>query len=470
MQRVLGLPDGDGFVGTYNLLGDEQARATGLAAAFERCRRGESTSILRVEVDFERDDYRRWGDRTGTTWFDNVLFPVFAPSGAIEAVVVFTWDVAERVAAERTRRRLEDQLRQSQKLEAVGMLAGGVAHDFNNILTAVLGFAEAIDAELPPEHPGRELGAQIQKAALRGARLTEQLLAFGKKQVVRAETFDPAVLVEDTTPMLRQLVGAEVRLDVATQRGCHVNTDKVQFQQVLLNLVVNARDAMPQGGTLHIAVRAQDESHVLLRVRDTGVGMDERVQARLFEPFFTTKEPGKGSGLGLATVYGIVTRAGGNIVVQSAPGAGACFDVLLPRVAAIAELPAPPPPPASQVRRARILLVEDDDANRELAARILRVHGHELLVAESGERALELAAAGGDFEMLVTDVMMPGLSGRAVAERLCAQRPQLKVLFVSGYLADDELRSDVGLARAELLQKPFTANELLATVQQVLAR
>ncbi len=470
MQNVLGLPGSDGFVGAYNLLGDEQARATGLAAAFERCRRGESTSILRVEVDFERDDYRRWGKRTGTTWYDNVLFPVFAPSGAIEAVVVFTWDVAERVAAERTRRLLEDQLRQSQKLEAVGMLAGGVAHDFNNILTAVLGFAEALDGELPPEHPGREFGAQIQKAALRGARLTEQLLAFGKKQVVRAEVFDPAVLVEETTPMLRQLVGAEVRLDVATQRGNHVHTDKVQFQQVLMNLAVNARDAMPRGGTLQIAVQPHGEDHVLLRVRDTGVGMDEHVQARLFEPFFTTKEPGKGSGLGLATVYGIATRAGGSITVQSAPGAGACFDVSWPRVEALAETPAPPPPPAGQLRRARILLVEDDDANRELAARILRLHGHELLVAESGERALELAATAGDFEMLVTDVMMPGLSGRAVAERLCAQRPQLKVLFVSGYLADDELRSDVGLARAELLQKPFTANELLTTVQQVLAR
>ena len=470
MQRVLGLPDGDGLVGPLNLLGDEQARATGLAAAFERCRLGESTSILRVDVDFERDDYRRWGKRTGTTWFDNVMFPVFAPSGAIEAVVVFTWDVAERVAAERSHRLLEDQLHQAQKLEAVGMLAGGVAHDFNNILTAVLGFAEAIDSELPPEHPGRESGAQIQKAAMRGARLTEQLLAFGKKQVVRAETFDPAVLVEDTTPMLRQLVGAEVRLDVAAQRGCHVHADKVQFQQVLLNLAVNARDAMPQGGTLHVVVQGHGDQRVLLRVCDTGVGMDERVQARLFEPFFTTKEPGKGTGLGLATVYGIVTRAGGSIAVQSAPGAGARFDVSWPRVEALAAPPAPSPPPAGPLRRARILLVEDDHANRKLVAHILRVHGHELLVAESGERALEIAAAGGDFEMLVTDVMMPGLSGRAVAERLCAQRPQLKVLFVSGYLADDELRSDVGLARAELLQKPFTANELLSTVQQVLAR
>jgi len=470
MQHVLGLPGGDGFVGNYNLLQDAQAQSTGLAAAFQRCRSGASTSILRIEIDFDRDDYRRWGRRTGRTWYDNVLFPVFAPNGAIEAVVVFTWDVAERVAAERTRRLLEDQLRQSQKLEAVGMLAGGVAHDFNNILTAVLGFAEALDAELPPEHAGREFGAQIQKAALRGARLTEQLLAFGRKQVVRAEVFDPATVVDDTVPMLRQLVGAEVRLDLATQRGSHVHTDKVQFQQVLLNLAVNARDAMPQGGTLHLAVADDGRDHVLLRVRDNGVGMDERVQARLFEPFFTTKEPGKGSGLGLATVYGIVTRAGGSIAVQSAPGAGACFDVRWPRVEALPEAPPPKPPATDEVRRARILLVEDDDANRELAARILRMHGHDLKIAASGESALEIADAGAEFEMLVTDVMMPGLSGRAVAERLCAQRPQLKVLFVSGYLADDELRSEVGEARAALLQKPFTANELLAMVQQVLAR
>lgn len=467
MRRVLGLAAATEFQGTYNLLEDPNAQANGLAAAFLRCRDGEATTLSALEVDFDQPCWRRWSTRTGRSWLDHVLFPVFAPSGALEAVVLFAWDVADRVTAERTRLQLEDQLRQAQKLEAVGMLAGGVAHDFNNILTAVLGFAEQIEQELPGAHPCQGLARQVQKAAQRGAQLTHQLLAFGRKQVVRTEVFDAALLVEETLPMVRQLLGPEIRLEVTREPGTCVRIDKVQFQQVLLNLVVNARDAMPTGGRLSIVVRphpVDEPSRVLLSVRDTGCGMDERVRERLFEPFFTTKDPGKGSGLGLSTVYGIVTQAGGTVTVDSSPGAGATFDVLWPAATASATEAPLPEAVTTPPRRARVLLVEDDDANRELAARILRMHGHTLLLADSGEAALQLASEVGEIDLLVTDMVMPGISGRTVAERLLAERPGLRVLVVSGFLSDDELRRGTD-PRWALLQKPFTATELLGAVQ-----
>ncbi|MBL8734801.1 MAG: PAS domain S-box protein [Planctomycetes bacterium] len=467
MRRVLGLAADTDFPGTYNLLEDPTALANGLATAFLRCRNGEATTLSAMEIDFEQPFWRRWSRRSGRSWLDQVLFPVFAPSGDLEAAVLFAWDVADRVTAERTRHQLEDQLRQAQKLEAVGMLAGGVAHDFNNILTAVLGFAEQIEQELPDAHPCQDLARQVQRAAQRGAQLTHQLLAFGRKQVVRTEVFDAAQLVEESVPMVRQLLGPEIRLEVTHEPGTWVRIDKVQFQQVLLNLVVNARDAMPTGGRLTIVVRpcpVDDGVRVLLSVRDTGCGMDERVRERLFEPFFTTKEPGKGSGLGLSTVYGIVTQAGGTVTVDSAPGAGATFDVRWPAATPSGTDAPQPETVTASPRRARVLLVEDDAANRELAARILRMHGHTLLLADSGEAALQIASEGGHIDLLVTDMVMPGISGRTVAERLLAERPGLRVLFVSGFLSDDELRRGAD-PRWALLQKPFTANELLGAVQ-----
>jgi len=382
-------------------------------------------------------------------------------------------------------RQLEEQLRQSQKMEAVGQLAGGIAHDFNNLLTAILGSTQLLLHSTPPGDPRREDAEEIRHAGLRAAELTRQLLAFSRRQVLAPKVLDLNAVVANVDRMLRRLLGEDVELVTSLQPAAGaVNADPGQLEQVLLNLAVNARDAMPGGGRLSIGttrVTFQEEpaerrhrmpagDYVCLAVADTGVGMDETTQAHLFEPFFTTKEVGKGTGLGLATVYGIVKQSGGYIWVYSEVGHGTTVKVYLPRVPGVAEAPAPAAEP-KPVRGGdeTVLLVEDAAPVRALARRILEARGYRVLDAPDGPSALDLSARhGGGIDILVTDVVMPGMSGRELAERLASPRPRMKVLYTSGFTDDAMVRQGVLNAGVAFLQKPFVPDTLARKVREVL--
>ncbi|MEZ5100236.1 MAG: PAS domain S-box protein [Thermoleophilia bacterium] len=381
-------------------------------------------------------------------------------------------------------RELEEQLLQSQKMDAIGRLAGGVAHDFNNLLTAIHGYASFALMELGDDHPVADDLDEVVRASTRAASLTRQLLAFSRQQVLQPTVLDLDDVVHDLGRMLHRLIGEDVELSIRTLSSAgRIRADRGQVEQVLLNLVVNARDAMPGGGRLGIetalveldagaARRADLEPgrYVTLSVVDTGVGMDAVVRGRIFEPFFTTKEPGSGTGLGLATVYGIARQSGGHVEVESEPGRGARFTVYLPAcsVEGAAEPAAPAGAPGG---RERILLVEDDAVVRELSRRSLERHGYEVLLATDGQDALEaFAAASTPIDLLVTDVVMPRLGGHDLALALRATRPGLRALFVSGYTdrafaTDDEagLGDDTGL-----LMKPYAPDQLALAVRAVL--
>jgi two-component system, cell cycle sensor histidine kinase and response regulator CckA len=386
-------------------------------------------------------------------------------------------------------RHLEEQLRQSQKMEAVGQLAGGIAHDFNNLLTAILGSTQLLLHNIPPGDPRREDAEEIKLAGLRAAELTRQLLAFSRRQVLAPKVLDLNAVVANIERMLRRLLGEDIELVTSLDPGAGaVNADPGQLEQVLLNLAVNARDAMPAGGRLSIETArfTLHEEHVERRhrmppgdyaclvVTDTGVGMDDATQAHLFEPFFTTKEVGKGTGLGLATVYGIVKQSGGYIWVYSEPGRGTTVKVYLPRVRGATEPAAPPPHPAAPPREVRgghetVLLVEDAAPVRALARRSLEACGYRVLDASDGPTALELSARHGEaIDLLVTDVVMPGMSGRELAERLAPGRPSMKVLYTSGYTDDAMVRQGVLNAGVAFLQKPFVPDSLARKVREVL--
>ena len=382
-------------------------------------------------------------------------------------------------------RHLEDQLRQSQKMEAVGQLAGGIAHDFNNLLTAILGSTQLLLQVTPPGDVRREDVDEIRNAGLRAAELTRQLLAFSRRQVLAPKVLELNGVVANMDKMLRRLIGEDVELATTlhAEAGA-VNADPGQLEQVLLNLVVNARDAMPGGGRVLIEttrVLLRDElverrhrlppgDYACLAVTDSGAGMDESTQAHLFEPFFTTKEVGKGTGLGLATVYGIVKQSGGYIWVYSEPGRGTTVRVYLPRVPGAAEPPLPAPElPALRGGHETVLLVEDAAPVRTLARRSLEACGYTVLDAADGPSAIELSARhAGAIAILVTDVVMPGMSGRELAERLAPTRPEMKVLYTSGYTDDAMVRQGVLNAGVAFLQKPFVPDSLARKVRDVL--
>ena len=382
-------------------------------------------------------------------------------------------------------RHLENQLRQSQKMEAVGQLAGGIAHDFNNLLTAILGSTQLLLQATPPGDVRREDVEEIRNAGLRAAGLTRQLLAFSRRQVLAPKVLELNAVVANMDKMLRRLIGDDVELATAlhAEAGA-VNADPGQLEQVLLNLVVNARDAMPGGGRVLIETtrlllrdelverrhRLAPGDYVCLAVTDSGLGMDEATQAHLFEPFFTTKEVGKGTGLGLATVYGIVKQSGGYIWVYSEPGRGTTVKVYLPRVPGAAEPPLPEPePPALRGGHETVLLVEDAAPVRTLARRSLEACGYQVIDAADGPSALELSARHtGEIAVLVTDVVMPGMSGRELAERLAPTRPAMKVLYTSGYTDDAMVRQGVLNAGVAFLQKPFVPDSLARKVREVL--
>ena len=380
--------------------------------------------------------------------------------------------------------KFEERLRQFQKMEAIGNLAGSIAHDFNNLLSVILGYTDLAMKALAPSDPiAADLG-EVLAAADRAKKLTSQLLAFSRKQVLEAKPLDLNSILYGMEGMLRRLLGETIELTFTTAQplGC-VKADRVQLEQVILNLCVNARDGMPKGGilTLQTADAELDASfgpevipggYVMLGVTDTGVGMTPAVRERIFEPFFTTKEQGHGTGLGLSTVFGIVRQSGGHISVTSEPGAGTTFKTYFPRIRATAESA-----PQTLVGRTpeggaeTVLLVEDLDSVRVLVRSILARSGYDVLEARSGEMALELAERHpGKLQLLVTDVVMPRMTGPALAERLRALRPELQVLFMSGYT--DGAMAHHGLLEPGMafVQKPVAPNVLLAKVRELLGR
>ncbi|MCO5170541.1 MAG: ATP-binding protein [Planctomycetes bacterium] len=389
--------------------------------------------------------------------------------GAAQVVVQ---DVTER-------RRLEERLRDAAKMEAVGRLAGGVAHDFNNLLTAILGYTSLLLLETRPEDPRREHVEEVQRACERAADLTRQLLAFARRQPLEPKVVVLDDLVRGATLLIQRLVGERIRVEARLAApAARLLADPGQLELAIVNLAVNARDAMPAGGALTIETRRVDAGDlppglawplggVALSVADTGAGMDEATRRRAFEPFFTTKPPGQGTGLGLSTVHGIVDRCGGRVDVESAPGRGTRFTVLLPRTDAAAP-PAPPEPlDAPAPARGTVLLAEDEPAVRAMAARALQGVGYAVLACGSGEEALAAAAGHpGPIDLLLTDVVMSGMSGVELARRLRAARPDLRVLLVSGYAP--ELLEAGDAPPGPLLLKPFSAGALTARVREVL--
>jgi PAS domain S-box-containing protein len=396
-------------------------------------------------------------------------------------------DISELSKGEDERRQLEDQLRQSHKMEAVGRLAGGVAHDFNNYLTAILGYSEILALELGPDHAARDRVEQIHQAGERAAALTRQLLALSRRQNLEPEVLDLAELVRGLQTMIGRLLGEDVRLTTIAPPGLgRVEADRSQLEQVILNLAVNARDAMPQGGSLTFELRAVELDraqasarvglrpgpHVVLKVSDTGIGMDAEVLERIFEPFFTTKERGKGTGLGLSTVHGIVHQSNGAIAVASAPGRGTTFEIHLPRAAAAAAPAAPfgGAPPAPPRGSETILLVEDEASVRDLVSEILRANGYTVLAAaNAGEAEHAARSHRGSIHLLLTDVSMPGRSGRALAEDLRHLRPALRVLFMSGQDEHSVTPATSPASGTAFLAKPFLPLELARKIREVLA-
>jgi signal transduction histidine kinase len=395
-------------------------------------------------------------------------------------------EISERERAQQALHERDEQLRQSQKMEAIGRLAGGIAHDFNNLLTAISGHADFLLADIDRSDPRRDDAREIKKAATRAAALTGQLLAFSRRQIRQPKSLDLNTVISDLQKMLARLISEDIR--VAMQLDEHLGTvhaDPAQIEQVLLNLVVNASDAMPNGGTLSIATRnAQlDETHasrlglstgryVILRVSDTGCGMDAATQARIFEPFFTTKEKGRGTGLGLSMVYAIVTSHGGMVTVDSTPEHGSIFMIYLPRHRAPAEaytsgVYMQVAPNGTET----VLLAEDEEGVRALTVRILERHGYTVLDAPNGRLALEVAAQhNGPIHLLLTDVVMPEIGGKQLADTLLSRRAEAQVLYISGYTDGEISRRGELNPDTAFLQKPFTAPALLAKVRDVLDR
>lgn len=417
--------------------------------------------------------------------FESHVRPLRGPDGEIVGVIGVALDITDR-------KQLADQLRQSQKLQAIGELAGGVAHDFNNLLMVVKGHAEMLLDRLPRGSADRQNLAlqnveQIQQAAERAAALTRQLLAFSRMQVLQPRVLDLNEVVAGMIQMVSRVIGANIELAFLPGANLgRVKADPSQIEQVALNLVVNARDAMPDGGRLTIETSnvqlerdyatqhavVDPGPYVMLTVSDTGTGMDAATKARIFEPFFTTKAQGRGTGLGLATVYGVVKQSGGYVWVYSELGHGTTFKVYLPMVQAPAEKTAPEKvvqghEPGTET----ILFVEDEQSVRELVSEYLSARGYQVLDASDGQQALEMAAAhAGKIQLLITDVVMPRLSGRELAARLTAARPDLKILYISGYTDDSVFRHGVLQGGMDFLQKPFNLKALAAKIREVLER
>ncbi|HUR92351.1 MAG TPA: PAS domain S-box protein, partial [Gemmatimonadaceae bacterium] len=473
MTAMLGYPDNESLINTpaIDLYVDPadrdrwtaEMKRNGVVRNFDiRMRRRDGTLIWARETTHAK----RIADGT------IVLF-----EGAIE-------DISERIAAEQRLRASEAQLRQALKMEAVGQLAGGVAHDFNNLLTVILSYSSMLLERIDRDDPNRDDVSEIATAADRAAGLTRQLLAFGRKQVMNPRVLNINTVISDLENILRRLAGEDVDFRMVLDPGvAAIRADPGQLEQVLMNLVVNARDAMPSGGRLTISTfnagspeapagilpESCQGKFVVLSVADTGSGMTAEVQQRLFDPFFTTKEPGRGTGLGLSTVYGIVKQSGGEVVAESELGRGSTFRVCFPRLEIAVQETALVMATDAPRGTESILIVEDEDILRALGERVLTRYGYTVLSASNGADAVAIAADNGlTLHAVVTDVVMPGMTGRELAERLSQIRPGLRILFMSGYMDDEVIRRGVQRGEAAFLQKPFTPAELARKVREVL--
>ena len=434
--------------------------------------RREAESAGQAEIRLKRKD-------GSVLWVLLDATPVFE-NGVYEGALAMMVDINDR-------KRLEEQLRQSQKMEAIGSLAGGVAHDFNNMLTVIMGYTTLLLGQLKTGDPIRSDLEEVQNAAESAANLTRQLLAFSRRQLLEPRIVDLNQIATSMQKMLRRLLGDDIELSLLTARQLgRVHADPGQIEQIIMNLVVNARDAMPRGGkvaietgnveldadyaALHLEVTPG--SYVMLAVSDTGVGIDAATQARMFEPFFTTKDQGKGTGLGLSTVFGIVRQSGGHIWVYSEVGTGTTIKIYLPRTDAVADrLESIPPPPATLHGSETILLVEDEDQVRGVIKTILRRNGYNVLEAENGGEALLICEQyTGKIDLLLTDVMMPRMSGRGLVERVLPIRPKMKVLYVSGYTENAIVHHGVLDSGIAFLPKPIMPDPLLRKVREVLDR
>jgi signal transduction histidine kinase/CheY-like chemotaxis protein len=453
-------------------------------------------NLFQQTHDLFQAEYRMCARDGRVLWFrdEGVLLKQSESRGLLMQGVMY--EITER-------KRLEDQLRHSQKLEAVGQLAGGVAHDFNNLLMLIQAHNEHLRDHLSTDDPARKDVLQIENAVTRAASLTAQLLTFSRKQVLRPEILNLNAVLADVGKMLHRLIGENIEVNIVPACSpARVKADPGQIEQVILNLAVNARDAMPAGGRLTITVGeaelAENDSrnhegapagkYVMLSVSDTGSGMDTETQAHIFEPFFTTKAPGKGTGLGLATVYGVVKQSDGWIWVDSKPGRGTTFQIYLPSVqefvareSSIKKIPLDespstkkPTPAASSVDaspkgRETVLVVEDQDGIRDIVRESLRRNGYKVLIANDGDEALQMASAYPDpIHLLITDLVMPNIGGRELAQRLTPQRPTMKVLFMSGYSEQSALEIEATSQSATVLQKPFSLDALARNVRRVL--
>ena len=421
----------------------------------------------------------------GYRLFLSTKAPYRDADGRVVGLIGNARDITDRKRAEQELLAAEERFQQAQKLESVGRLAGGVAHDFNNLLTIILGSCEVLQGDLRAGRPADpEDVEQIRAAGGRARELTGQLLAFARRQVTAPVPLDLNDAVRSSERLLRRVLGEDVHLSVELEPGLWtVVCDPGQVEQVILNLAVNSRDAMPHGGTLVLRTRnlRVDESHAAsdgearggewaqLTVQDSGAGMTPEVLAHLFEPFFTTKPEGSGTGLGLASVHGIVTQAGGHLHVRSAPGQGTSVEVCLPRRLEAAQQSRPTAAAPAVGGTETVLAVEDDPLVREITARTLRSGGYRVLVAGSGAEALEVTARlEGRLHLLVTDVVMPGLDGRALADELQRRKPGVRVLYVSGYTHDVISHHGILNTGVELLPKPFSSGALLARVRAIL--
>lgn len=403
----------------------------------------------------------------------------------VESLITTRKEKQARKQAEESLRQAEEQLRHAQKMESIGTLAGGIAHDFNNLLTAIIGYSELVLSRLDTASPLRTKVEEIHDAGERAASLTRQLLAFSRKQALEAKVIDLNNIVTGMGKLLHRLIGEDIEqvMDLAPELG-QVKADSGQIEQVIMNLAVNARDAMPEGGKLLIltanvevgtdyareSLSVGPGQYVMLAVSDTGCGMDEETQQRIFEPFFTTKEKGKGTGLGLCTVYGIVKQNGGDIRVYSHPGRGTTIKIYLPRVEVVVEAPqAHCPVVAAATGSETIIVVEDEETVRKLARVILHLNGYTVLEARNADEALVICEQhSGPIHLMLTDIVMPGMSGRALFYCIAPLRPEMKVLYMSGYIEQAILHQGVFNQPAPFLQKPFKPNVLTRRVREVL--
>lgn len=457
-KELLGRPLADIVHEDDRVIGRELARET---------MRGERSGF-KIERRYVRKDGESvWTKVTATIIRDKNEEPLYG-IGVVE-------NINDQKRVDEQKQKLEEQLRHSQKMEAVGRLAGGIAHDFNNLLTVILGNAALLhDASPNDTHRINE----IMKAGERAASLTRQLLTFSRKDVSKPGVLELNNVVRETGTMLRSLIGEHIVLEVSLDPTAgRVRVDASELEQVILNLVVNARDAMPQGGKLSIATNAVElppeprrgGRYVLLSVRDEGRGMSSETLERAYEPFFTTKPPGHGTGLGLATVYAVVTRAKGHIDVESKLGAGTTFRVYFPVTDEVSAPGTPTPALVEHGGSERILVSEDDESVRTVTSQVLRAAGYEVLEAERAAEAMALASASGrPVDLLITDVIMPDMNGRDLAEHLIREHPALRVLFISGYTS--QILDDHGVRQEspELLSKPFKPADLAKRVRQLL--